>query len=58
MNKPSAKWLFGLEMKYVMVNTVKVIDPYGDQNYYFVLKTVKTASENRCNEPEWELRVN
>lgn len=45
-------------MKYVMVNTVKVIDPYGDQNYYFVLKTVKTASENRCNEPECELRVN
>ena len=28
-NKPNAKWQLGLEMKHVVVNSVKVIDPHG-----------------------------
>lgn len=40
-------------MKYGMVNTVKVIDPFGDQNHNFVLKIVKTDAMSQNVDSEW-----
>ena len=45
-------------MKCETENTVKLIDPCGDENYTFAFQSVKKASENRHCETEYELGVN